>query len=84
MTSSAAPSVVKYPMGTIGLALILAVTRLVELDVAGGTSVGTWTRRTIARVGLASVSLIGTCIDGLSGRRRGVQPAMSPTPAARL
>ena len=70
MTNRALPSIREYPLGAVGLALMLVVGRLVEVETAHVTGVPGWIRRTVARAGLNGVSFVGAAIDGLSRQGR--------------
>jgi hypothetical protein len=70
MMNKALPSALDYPLGTLGLALVLAVTRLVEFESASTAGPTGLARRAVARTGLAGVSVVGLVVDGLLGQGR--------------
>jgi hypothetical protein len=70
MMNQALQSALDHPLGTFGLALVLAVTRLVEFEASNTAGLTGLARRTLARTGLAGVSVVGLVVDGLSGQKR--------------
>ena len=79
MIDNALPSALDYPLGTLGLTLVLAVTRLVDLESRSTTGLSGWAGRTVARTGLTGVSVIGALVDGVAGQGRAAHvPAQMP------